>query len=143
MPVLPTSTRELPSLPGGGEGTPYTPLVAPTVTQGRITRASDGTVSTTITVGAASGGSGSYTYSVGSLDKPGGSTALLSAGTAPTTFTLSNMADGESYVVYGTVTDAGDVSQVVSWSHTVVVAATVTASATPSSRTAATPATSR
>ena len=106
----------------GGEGTPYTPLVAPTVTQGRITRASDGTVSTTITVGAASGGSGSYTYSVGSLDKPGGSTALLSAGTAPTTFTLSNMDDGESYVVYGTVTDAGDVSQVVTWSHTVVVA---------------------
>ena len=109
---------------GGSDtaGASYPPLVAPTITEGTIQREADGTTSATITVGAASGGSGSYTYSMGTLNKPGGDGALLSAGTPPRTYNLTSMSDGGTYVISGTVTD--DVTgQVVSWSHTVVVAA--------------------
>lgn len=111
-------------IPGGGPSGASTPaLVAPPITEGTIQREADGTTSATITVGAASGGGGSYTYSAATLSKPGGSSASVS-GTAPGALTLSSIEDGGSYVVSGTVTD-DTTSQVVSWSHTVVVAAPV------------------
>jgi len=100
----------------------YPVFVAPTVTQGVIQREPSGTTSATVDVGAASGGAGApYTYSAVALDKAAGSTAAVS-GTVPGALSVTGLADDEAVVLSGTVTDP-TTSQVVSWSHTVDVAA--------------------
>ena len=100
----------------------YPALVAPTVTQGLIQREPSGTTSATVDVGAASGGAGApYTYSAAALDKAAGSSAAVS-GTVPGALSVTGLADDEAVVLSGTVTDP-TTSQVVSWSHTVDVAA--------------------
>lgn len=104
-----------------GEGTAYDPLVAPTVTEGVIQREASGTTSATVNVGAASDGSGSYTYGSAVLNKGGSSSATVS-GTAPGELTISNLGDDEVVVLYGTVTD-DETSQEVAWYHVVDVAA--------------------
>ena len=96
-------------------------LVAPTVTQGDIQRLGSGTTSATVTVGAASGGSGGYSYSAASIDRPGGSSAAVS-GTVPSALSVTGVGNGESVTLSGTVTDSAT-DQVVEWSHTVAVAA--------------------
>ena len=96
-------------------------LLPPTVTQGDIQRLGSGTTSATVTVGAASGGSGGYSYSAASIDKPGGSSAAVS-GTVPGALSVTGLGNGESVIVSGTVTDSAS-GQVVEWSHTVSVAA--------------------
>ena len=100
----------------------YPALVAPTVTQGLIQREPSGTTSATVDVGSSSGGSGApYTYSAVALDKAAGSSAAVS-GTVPGALSVTGLADDEAVVLSGTVTDT-TTSQVVSWSHTVDVAA--------------------
>jgi hypothetical protein len=96
-------------------------LVAPTVTQGAAQRLVAGSTSAAVTVGTASGGSGSFVYSAPIVDAPGGSSAAVS-GTAPGALSVTGLADGEAVVVSGTVTDSAS-GQLVSWSHTVAVAA--------------------
>lgn len=96
-------------------------LVAPTVTQGAAQRLAAGSTSAAVTVGTASGGSGSFVYGAPSLDAPGGSSAAVS-GTAPGALSVTGLADGEAVVVSGTVTDSAS-GQLVNWSHTVAVAA--------------------
>ena len=105
----------------GGFGAAAADLVAPTVTQGAAQRLAAGSTSAAVTVGTASGGSGSFVYSAPSVDAPGGSSAAVS-GTAPGALSVTGLADGETVVVSGTVTDSGS-GQLVSWSHTVAVAA--------------------
>jgi hypothetical protein len=96
-------------------------LVAPTVTQGDIQRLSSGTTTATVTVGAASGGSGALSYSAVTIDRPGGSSAAVS-GTVPSALSVTGLDDGESVTLSGTVTDSAS-GQVVEWAHTVAVAA--------------------
>lgn len=105
----------------GFGGSTAADLVAPTVTQGAAQRLAAGSTSAAVTVGSASGGSGSFVYSAPSVDAPGGSSAAVS-GTAPGALSVTGLADGEAVVVSGTVTDSGS-GQLVSWSHTVAVAA--------------------
>lgn len=96
-------------------------LVAPAVTQGDIQRLASGTTSAAVAVGAASGGSGGYTYSAVAIDRPDGSSAAVS-GTVPSSLSVTGLADGESVTLSGTVTDPAT-GQVVDWAHTVAVAA--------------------
>ena len=100
---------------------PRPELVAPTVAEGAAQRLTAGTTSATVTVGSASGGGGAYSYSATSLNAPGGSAAAVS-GTAPGALSVTGLADGETVVASGTVTDDGT-GQAVSWSHVVAVAA--------------------
>jgi hypothetical protein len=65
------------------------------------------TTSTTVTFNAAAGGTGAFAYTT-SLNKPAGSGATLSAGSGLGPWTLSSMANGESYVITLTATDSGD-----------------------------------
>ena len=104
-----------------GFGAAAADLVAPTVTQGAAQRLDPGSTSAAVTVNSASGGTGSFVYGSPSLDAPGGSSAAVS-GTAPGALSVTGLADGEAVVVSGTVTDSGS-GQIVSWSHTVAVAA--------------------
>jgi hypothetical protein len=95
-------------------------IVAPTVSQGAAQRLASGTTSAAVTVGAATGGGGTYTYSSPAIDRPGGSSAAVS-GTVPGALSVTGLADGESVVVSGTATDG--TGQAVAWSHVVAVAA--------------------
>ncbi len=104
---------------GGYDARP--PLVGPTVAEGDAQRLAASTTSANVTVGAASGGGGAYTYSAPAIDRPDGSSAAVS-GTAPGALSVSGLADGESVVVSGTVTDDGT-GQSAEWSTTVAVEA--------------------
>ena len=95
-------------------------LVAPTVSQGAAQRLASGTTSATVTVAAATGGGGVYTYSAPAIDKPQGAPAAVS-GTVPGALSVTGLADGQSVVVSGTATDG--TGQAVAWSHVVAVAA--------------------
>lgn len=124
MPESPRNEQSSPTLPnvasGGGSG--YPALVAPVVTEGVIQREASGTTTAAVNVGASSGGAGGpYTYSAVSLDAPGGSSAAVS-GTVPGALSVTGLGDDEAVVLSGTVTDP-TTSQVVSWQHTVDVAA--------------------
>lgn len=105
-------------LPGFSRGAK---LVAPSVTQGDIQRLASGTTSATVTVGAASGGSGSLSYSAVAIDRPDGSSAAVS-GTVPSALSVTGLGNGESVTLSGTVTDSAT-GQVVEWAHAVTVAA--------------------
>jgi hypothetical protein len=88
---------------GGGGGNPDVVPGANPARKDLVT----GTTSTTVTFAAPTGGSGSgFTYGA-TLSKPVGSGAGL-AGTGLGPYTISSMADGESYGVIFTATDAGD-----------------------------------
>ena len=101
MATFPSPYSYLASLGGGGH-----PDVVPAPNPARQDLA-HGTPTTTVSFAAPSGGSGSgFSYSA-SLSKPSGSSAgLTGVGLGP--YTLSSMADGESYGVLLTATDNGD-----------------------------------
>ena len=88
---------------GGGGGNPD---VVPGANPARQDLAT-GTTSTTVTFAAPTGGSGTgFTYAA-VLSAPAGSGAGL-AGTGLGPYTVSSLADGESYGLIFTATDAGD-----------------------------------
>tara|TARA_R110000824_G_scaffold45230_2_gene130921 strand:- start:477 stop:968 length:492 start_codon:yes stop_codon:yes gene_type:complete len=107
----------------GGAGGGGNPDVVPGANPARKDLAS-GTASTSVTFVAPTGGSGSGFSYAAILSKPSGSSAALS-GTGLGPYTVASMADGESYVVLFTATDAGDAQVANNFGLVDVAAATV------------------